>query len=157
MPPADTGIRKALFIATPHFGIFRCHHARARGRSTDPRTSTRNELCLDLATWNQGIDDLRGIDAISVIGDAGNGLTGTRQFNDAVTSLTSGSLGFYAANRTRIVRLCHTDGIAFLACASGVGPIAQLNSADHPTARILLSFLNDTQDWRSVGTRPRAK
>lgn len=153
-PPADTRIRKALFIATPHFGTSVATTLGPAGDRQIQELQLGTTFVFDLATWNQGIDDLRGIDAISVIGDAGNGLTGTRLFNDAVTSLTSGSLGFYAANRTRIVRLCHTDGIALFACASGVGPIAQLNSVDHPTARILLSFLNDTQDWRSVGTGP---
>lgn len=152
-PPAETRVRKIVFVATPHFGT---GVASLLGSTADrqiQQLQTGSTFVFDLATWNQGQDDLRGVDAISVLGDGGNGAVGLRGFDDSVTSLTSGSLGFFALqDRTRILPYCHTSGLALqLGCISGALPIAQLNSASHMTAQILLSFLNDTQAWRTVG------
>ncbi len=41
----------------------------------------------NLARWNQGTDDLRGIDSLSIVGNSGT--TGT---DDGAVSLNSGSL-----------------------------------------------------------------
>ncbi len=151
LPPAETKVRKIIFIATPHAGTeITSLLLGGNDRQTDA-LQMGSAFIFDLATWNQGIDDLRGADAIAVLGDAGSGLVGTSRFNDPVTSLTSGSLGFVSPDRTRILPYCHTDGIALVGCIRPTTPIAQMNSGDHLTAQIMLSFLNDTQAWRAIG------
>jgi len=58
-PPANPGIRKAVFLATPHFGALAI-----AGMLTRPPLDVQLEAMLpgspilwDLATWNQGFDD----------------------------------------------------------------------------------------------------
>ena len=64
-----------------------------------------------LDTWNQGTDDLRGVDAVAAAGNAGSGGTGDPAgFDDGVVPLTSASLRFYLPGRTRVVPYCHIDG-----------------------------------------------
>lgn len=155
LPPVDTKIRKALFIGTPHFGTGVTLLLGAGADRQITALQLGSAFVFDLATWNQGIDDLRGVDAIAVLGDAGNGLVGRSGFDDAVTSLTSGSLEFVSSGRTRILPYCHTDGLALLGCRSGARPIAQMDSTDHLTAQIMLSFLGDTDTWRSIGQSPQ--
>ncbi|MDQ6675673.1 MAG: hypothetical protein M3Z09_00085 [Acidobacteriota bacterium] len=76
-------------------------------------------------------------------------------FDDGIVALTSASLGFYQLGRTRILPLCHTDpgGLTGLArfCDSSVRGIAQIRTASDDTARIVLSFLNGTAAWQTVG------
>ena len=158
LPPSETMIRKSVFLGTPHFGSPATSLLAGLGGTGDAQTTQLqpgSRFVFDLATWNQGTDDLRGVDAISVVGTASNGSLLMRSgFGDGVTTLTSGSLGFYGTGRTRVVPLCHTGGITALICTGGSGQLAHMNSADHQSARILLSFLNDTPEWRSVGTSP---
>src|SRR5271169_254297 len=58
-PPAAVGVRKAVFLATPHFGTSIA--------SMLPVTSQLKEMTsgsaflFGLGTWNQGTDDLRGV------------------------------------------------------------------------------------------------
>lgn len=155
-PPAETRIRKAVFIATPHFGTTVALNLAADRQATALGSGTR--FLYDLAAWNQGTDDLRGVDAISVIGNAGRGANGvTALFDDAVTSLTSGSLGFLAAGRTRILPHCHTGGslIVLLGlCPSTAPAIAAINSNTHDTGRIILSFFDGNDLWKSIGQAP---
>jgi uncharacterized protein (TIGR03437 family) len=114
-----------------------------------------SRFVFDLATWNQGTDDLRGVDAIAVIGNAANGLLLMKsEFGDGVTTLTSGSLGFFGTGRTRIVPYCHTGGLAAFVCVNRSGQLAQLNSPDHQSAKIVRSFLSDTPEWRTIGETP---
>lgn len=116
-----------------------------------------NQFLWDLATWNQGQDDLRGIDAIAIIGNAGTYGT-TNNASDGVVSLTSASLGFVEPDqRTRIVPYCHITpgfltGLA-MSCTGAQG-IADINSASHLTAQIVRSFLANTTAWQSIGTQP---
>ena len=151
-PPAAPVIRKAIFLATPHFGsglglIF--------GSDTQSQElASGSQFLFDLGTWNQGTDDLRGVDALALAGNAGSEvMTG---FDDGVVALSSASIGFVQPGRTRVVPYCHTsaDGIliALGLCSSGSKPIAQITSATQDIAVALVSFLTGTSAWQSVGT-----
>jgi len=154
-PPTATHVRKAVFLATPHFGtgvasllgITRQVNEMASGSS----------FLFQLDTWNQGTDDLRGVDAVAAAGNAGSGGTGNPAgFDDGVVALTSGSLEFYRPGRTRVVPYCHIGGggiiTLFNLCPGDATGIAHIDSATHDSARIMVSFLSGTDDWQSVGT-----
>jgi len=151
-PPVNTGIRKAVFLATPNFGS-----SVASFFGIDIQTdemSTGSFFTFDLATWNQGTDDLRGIDALALVGNDGTGLAVMGEFDDGVVSLTSGSIGFAIPGRTRVLPYCHNNSgfvtAAFL-CPPGAPGIAQGKAATDANAAIVLSFLNDTPDWQTIG------
>jgi uncharacterized protein (TIGR03437 family) len=157
-PPPSVLVRKAIFLATPNFGtgiglLF------SASTQVDELTSGSRFL-FDLATWNQGADDLRGVDAVAAAGNAGQGLAlGTvAGFDDGVVPLTSASLRFYLPGRTRVLPFCHIDGggIITLAglCSFDAKGIANIDSPTHPTAQIIVSFLNGTEDWKNVGKAP---
>ncbi len=167
-PPANPLVRDLVLIATPNFGSFL-----AANNSTSIPTGTQSaemipgsSLLWNLATWNQRIDDLRGVNAIAVIGNAGSyisNLTGITLGNatDGVVSLASASLGFVAQQTgvTRIVPYCHVDPGAFtnptfgpLTC-SGTG-IANVTDQAQLTGVIVRSFLAGTTDWQSIGSTP---
>ena len=154
-PPVNHKVRKLVAIATPHFGSFQAGYIGTQ----ESEMALGNQFLWDLATWNQGQDDLRGIDALAIIGNAGTYGT-TNNASDGVVSLTSGSLGFVEPDqRTRIVPYCHiTPGFLTglgMSCANNQG-IADINSASHLTSLIVRSFLADTPAWQSLGTQPSA-
>jgi uncharacterized protein (TIGR03437 family) len=157
-PPAMPKIRKSVFIGTPHFGSFQADSVLADivfGLSNQTNEMKRgSQFIWDLATWNQFGDDLRGTDALAVIGSAGSNLS---RASDGVVGLTSGSLDFAGPGRTRIVNYCHiplSPGIeaGFLGC-TGPG-IAYIDAPSHPTYQIVLSFLAGGAAWQTVGTAP---
>jgi uncharacterized protein (TIGR03437 family) len=153
-PPAATHVRKAVFLATPHFGT---GVALLFGFTTQVQElASGSRFLFDLGTWNQGADDLRGVDAITAIGNGGSGVAVMPGFDDGVVALTSASLGFYMPGRTRVVPFCHvgTGGLLGFAglCAPNAQSIANIQSATHDSARIIISFFNGTEEWRSVGT-----
>ncbi len=143
-PPQNTKIRKIVFIATPHYGA-----AVANDFGIDLTDAEVTEMeegsgfLYNLARWNQGIDDLRGSDSISIAGDSG--ITGT---DDGLVSMNSASLLSFsqAALRTRVLPYCHTAILASLGFCTGVG----IATAPE-TATIVRSFLGGTNDWSSVG------
>jgi hypothetical protein len=113
----------------------------------------------ELATWNQGGDDLRGVDAIGIIGNAGS-WNSLLNASDGVVSLTSGSIGFARdQSRTRILPYCHINPSflvdLFMDCSTQPG-IAEIDSPMHPTWTIIQSFLAGTSDWASIGATPSA-
>jgi len=152
-PPANHKVRKLVTIATPHFGSFKALYVGAQLSEM----ALGNQFLWDLATWNQGQDDLRGVDALAIVGNAGTYET-TLNASDGVVSLTSGSLGFARPDpRTRIVPYCHSSpeflsGLG-MSC-SGYQGIADINSASHLSAQIVRSFLADTSAWQSLGSPP---
>jgi uncharacterized protein (TIGR03437 family) len=156
-PPAATHVRRAVFLATPHFGS---GVAVLLGLPVPQvqELASGSRFLFDLATWNQGTDDLRGIDAIAAAGNGGTGFgLGTMPgFDDGVVALTSASLRFYMPGRTRVVPFCHVNGgglVTFAGlCPTGAVGIANIQSATQDAARIVVSFLNGTDDWKSVGT-----
>jgi uncharacterized protein (TIGR03437 family) len=151
-PPAVTHIRKIIFVATPHFGT---GIGLPFGNTLTNELSSGSRFLFDLATWNQGTDDLRGVDAMAIIGNGGTGHATTDGFDDGVIALTSASLGFYMPGRTRVVRYCHVDGGGLISfggyCDFNALGIAVFRSTTQDPARIILSFLNDTADWQSIG------
>jgi uncharacterized protein (TIGR03437 family) len=141
-PPARTGIRKAVFIGTMHFGT----HV-ATSTYADPQVrqmALGSQFLFDLATWNQGTDDLRGIDAIAVAGTAGRNGPAT----DSVVTVHSAAIDFAARGRTAVFPLCHTQGgIGQLFLCEASPGLTRVADENHPTARLVLDFLNDVPSW----------
>ena len=155
-PLPDPRVRKAVMIASPHFGSFEAPNI---GTQT-PEMVPGSSFLWKLATWNQDQDDLRGVDAIAIAGNAGNYYFGNNA-DDGVVSLTSASLNFARADqRTRVVPYCHVTpglttafGTVGMIC-SGQQGIADIDSPSHLTAQIIQSFLADTLAWMSLGSPP---
>ena len=153
-PPENTHIRKIVFLATPHFGVgLTAGLPFSAGILTE--LASGSQFLFDLATWNQGTEDLRGIDAIQAVGNAGTGLATTKGFDDGLVALTSASLGFVKTGRTRVLPYCHTDGTGLLGmfgfCPQSATGIAKIGSETDPVARLIVSFLAGTNDWQTVG------
>jgi uncharacterized protein (TIGR03437 family) len=153
-PPVNPLVRKFVQIATPNFGSFLATSILGEQAAEMIPASS---FLWGLATWNQWGDDLRGVDALAIIGNAGICCSLTSQLlhaSDGLVSLTSASLGFARdPSRTRIVPYCHTDSFFLLGCS---GP-AIANADEAPkTAQILRSFLADSADWASatISTTP---
>jgi uncharacterized protein (TIGR03437 family) len=145
VPPPTTRVRKAIFIGTPHFGT---HVATSTNADVHVRQmSLGSSFLFDLATWNQGTDDLRGVDSLSIAGTGGR----TEPGSDSVVSLSSASIDFAFPRRTAILPLCHTQGgIGQLFLCGGTPGLARVFKEDHPTAQLVLDFLNGTGTWRTV-------
>ncbi len=152
LPPANPGIRKIVFLATPNFGspIAILFGVDNQGREL----ASGGPFVFDLGTWNQGTDDLRGIDALALVGNVGTGQAVTPGFDDGVVGLTSASIGFAEPGHTRIIPYCHTGpglvSIAGLCPANAPGIGIGVNATD-PNVAATLSFLNDTSAWMSIG------
>ncbi len=152
-PPVNPRVRKAVFLGSPHFGI---GFAQLFGSvaAVDPQVRAQlpgSRFLFDLATWNQGADDLRGVDAIAVAGAAS--ATG-----DGLVSFTSASLRFQAGeDRLRVVPYCHTNSPLLRLAAPGCARppfLAEVNSDEHLSWRIIRSFLEGTNEWKQLGSEP---
>ncbi len=159
-PPASPKIRKAVFLATPHFGSPLADEIQTNallsalygGDAQILEMQRASQFQWDLATWNQFGDDLRGVDAVSAVGNAG-----PSQQSDGVVDLTSASLDFAAPGRTRVIPYCHissTDfsGLAGALTGCNAAGIAFIDSPTHPSYQIVSSFLLGTAAWQSIGT-----
>ncbi|MBC7924128.1 MAG: hypothetical protein H7039_00575, partial [Bryobacteraceae bacterium] len=75
-PPADPKIRRVVFLAVPFFGSFLADFTDVLpGYRLDEQTrelQPGSAFTFDLATWNQGREDLRGVDALAVITNGGS-------------------------------------------------------------------------------------
>ena len=159
-PPATTYIRKAIFLGTPHFGSFQADSQLATiifAQNVQTTAMQRaSQFVWDLATWNQFGDDLRGVDALAVAGNAGAWGT-LANASDGIVILTSAAIDFAEAGRTRIVGYCHiplSSGTEaqYLGC-TGPG-IAFIDSPSHQSYQIVSSFLANTNAWQSIGSAP---
>jgi hypothetical protein len=150
--PVDPRVRKLVEIATPNFGSYLAAQFAPLLPGTQAPEMIPGSLFLwSLARWNQGADDLRGVDALAVIGNAGS-LSGLANAGDGLVSLTSASLGFARdQSRTRILPYCHTDPTPGVNCSAV--KIANFDEAPQ-TGQIVQSFLADTPDWQSIGSTP---
>lgn len=155
-PPATVPIRKAIFLATPHFGT-----AVANDLGNDTQThemSVGSQFLFDLSTWNNNNDDLRGVDALAIIGNGGTGVeSGKAGFDDGVVTLTSGSIAFARPGRTRIVPYCHTTDpllVAFGVCSSSTPAINDIGDPKGNNTLVgpmIVSFLTGTTLWQNLG------
>ena len=168
-PPTPTLVRDVVMIAVPNFGSYVAgNYALTIPAGTqDAELIPGSSLLWNLANWNQHEDDMRGVNAIGIIGNAGvwnAGLNSTTQLanaGDGVVSLTSASLSFLlqGSSTTRIVPYCHVDPAAFTSTNFGTFAcnepgIANVTSTSHPTGQIVRSFLAGTSDWKSIGGTP---
>jgi pimeloyl-ACP methyl ester carboxylesterase len=153
-PPSNPRIRKAVFIATPHYG------ALAVSGFLVPANPDKQAVQLlqgssylwDLATWNQGTADLRDVDAISIAGSGGISRP-VPQSHDGAVPITSASFAnVIGTARVRVVPYCHTSGLPTFLCQGRA--ISEVDAADHLSWRIIRSFLAGTSEWRSVGVAP---
>ncbi len=166
-PPTTPLVHKLVLIATPNFGSFVAanYYTQFAAGSQDSELVPGSSLLWNLATWNQRVDDLRGVSAIAVVGNAGNYTaslstsTVLANASDGLVSLTSASLGFVnpSATVTRIVPYCHVDPSAFTNAnfgtfACNAAGIANVNSTTQYTGLIVRSFLSGTTDWQSIGS-----
>ena len=154
LPPAAVAVRRAVFLATPHYGTLIA--GLLGGDRQTAEMSLGSQFLFDLNTWNQGTDDLRGISAIAVAGNiGGNESQYAAGFDDGVVALTSASLTFYRPATTRVVPYCHTMNVLLTFanyCPAGAPAIAFLSTdPNNPVGRILLSFLTGTTAWQAVG------
>jgi uncharacterized protein (TIGR03437 family) len=170
-PPATTLVRDLILIATPNFGSFVAanYSTSIAVGSQSAELIPGSSLLWNLATWNQRGDDLRGVNALAIVGNAGyylpspSSTTELDNASDGLVSLTSASLGFIlqSSPATRIVPYCHIDPSAFTNTTFGTylcnAPgIANVTSTSQYTGQIVRSFLAGTADWQSIGTAPSA-
>jgi uncharacterized protein (TIGR03437 family) len=167
----NTLVRDLVLIATPNFGSY----VAGEYAAGIPTTTQSGELVpgsallWNLSTWNQHGDDLRGANAIALVGNQGPyvaSLSATTQLNnasDGLVSETSASLTFVSQkpSLTRVVPYCHIDPSAFTNTTLGsfncnAPGIANVTDTSHLTGQIVRSFLAGATDWQSIGTAPTA-
>ncbi len=152
-PPDEHKIRKAVFLGGLFFGVGNGASPAGSGHCDPVPDPQDDALCIgsrflwDLATWNRGGDDLRGIDAIALAGSGQETVVGSRSSDgDGVVSVSSASLSFaYPAERTRIVTACHVEEVC-------MPTVSFVDSDSHPAWLMIESFLAGTDDWKSVGS-----
>jgi hypothetical protein len=94
-------------LGTPNFGT-----SLANQLGNDNQTAeleTGSQFLFDLNTWNQGTDDLRGVDALAILGIGGTGTEfGIQGFHDGVVTAISASIAFASPAHSRVIRYCDT-------------------------------------------------
>ena len=153
-PPVAVPIRKTVFLSSPHFGL-----AAAAALGADQQTaemSLGSKFLFDLNTWNQGGDDLRGVDALAISGNAGTGVASSTVpgYDDGLVAVVSSSLGFLRPGRTRLVPNCHSSSPFYALFGTCPATAPALNIMTDPNAtvsKLVLSFLAGTNDWQSLG------
>ena len=162
-PPTPTLVRDLVFIATPNFGSFvaATYASLLAGQQQSAELVPGSSLLWNLATWNQYGDDLRGVNAIAVVGNAGVYNQTVSNASDGLVSLTSASLGFVAqqSSVTRVVPYCHVDPAVFINSVLGTfncnaTGIANVTDTSQMTGQIVRSFLGGTNTWTTIGTSP---
>lgn len=150
-PPANPQVRKLMLIATPNFGSFIAAEFSALLGAQGAEMEPGSPFLWNLSRWNQFTDDLRGVDSLAIVGNAGP-LGNNNNASDGVVSLTSASLGFVRdTTHTRILPYCHTDDLAIIGCTAGA--IANADEAPE-TAQIVESYLAGSSAWSSIGGTP---
>jgi pimeloyl-ACP methyl ester carboxylesterase len=150
-PPTRPRIRKLVEIGTPNFGSFKALNLGAQTAEMIPGSL----FLLGLSRgYTQLGDDLRGVDALAIIGNRGN-LGNLPRASDGVVTLLSGSLQFARdSSRTRILNYCHVNSSfvanPLLGTMDCIGNgIANVDEAPE-TAAIVTSFLANSSEWQSI-------
>lgn len=153
-PPTNTKIRKLVLLGTPNFGVSNNFSLLSLLLPwTPPQVSEMqfgSQFLWNESTWNQRYDDLRGVDALAIVGTAGVFPDGVPW--DGVVDVASASLDFYdsSGSRTRAVPYCHA-GVAIPAtCPFGSELIADVDSRSHLSYEIIRSFLDGNDGWESI-------
>ena len=150
-------------IAVPNFGSFVAgtYAQQILAGTQSAELIPGSSFLWNLGTWNQFGDDLRGVSAIAVVGNAGAYNATVANASDGLVSMTSASLGFVAKQltTTRIVPYCHIDPIVFTNISLGsfqcIAPgIANVTDANQLTGQIVRSYLSGTTAWMSIGSSP---
>ena len=157
MPPADTRVRKWVSIATPNFGaIIPSPIADFLPDIQSRELVPGNQFLFDLATWNQNHDDLRGVDTVGIIGNAG-GFGPLAGSNDGTVAVTSASMSFALPDeRTRVLPYCHGAGnlTSILGLGCDAPPLARIQNDNPLSWQIVDSFLSGTDAWKTIGHPP---
>ncbi len=152
-PPANPGIRRLIFLATPQFGTALTTYLGIDKQSQE--LTIGSQFLFDLNTWNNNTDDLRGVDALAIVGNGGTGLESLKPgFDDGLATLTSASIGFARTGRTRVVPACHSNDsllTALFLCSSNAPSIAKITDSANLVGQIIVSFLTGTDQWQSLG------
>ena len=156
-PPIDPRVRRWVSIATPNFGAL----IPAIAVPFLPNVQARelvagSRFLFDLATWNQNQDDLRGVDTVAIIGNAG-GIVPLEGSSDGTVAVTSASMSFARPDeQTRVLPYCHGAGdltsILGLGCNSP--PLAKIQTDNPLSWQIIDSFLAGTNAWKTIGRSP---
>ncbi len=156
-PPDPHRVRKLALLATPNFGSYIAVNLPLVSPQL-PELMSGSDFSWRLNTWNQGKDDLRGIDALGLIGNGCSYAFTDRpqapldNAADGLVTLMSGSLNFARGpERTRVLPYRHTDATLPL-CDNNAPGLAIVDGPAHLTAMALTSFLSGTDDWRNIGT-----
>lgn len=148
IPPRQVRVRKAIFLGTPHFGSYTAVPLPLLPVQVSQLVEG-SAFVWDLATWNVGGDDLRGVDALAIVG-AGCPFGSKAEASDGVVALTSASLVFAREpERTRVVPYRHTSTV--LGPCPARTMLANIDDAAHLSYRAIQSFLTDTDEWRAIG------
>jgi uncharacterized protein (TIGR03437 family) len=157
-PPVDPKVRKWVSIATPNFGALLPNILTSFLPDTQASELVPgNQFLFDLATWNQNHDDLRGVDTVGIIGNAG-GFGPFSGGSDGTVAVTSASMSFVEPDeRTRILPYCHGAGdlTSILGLGCDAPPLAKIQSDNPLSWQIVDSFLAGSDTWRTVGHSPR--
>ncbi len=157
VPPPDPRIRRWVAMATPNFGALIPSIAlpflpSVRARQMVPG----NQFLFDLATWNQNQDDLRGVETVAIVGNAG-GVGPLAGSNDGTVAVTSASFSFALPDeRTRVVPYCHGAGdlTSILGLGCEAPPLAKIQTDNPLSWQIIDSFLSGTERWKTLGRAP---
>ncbi len=159
-PPADPLVRKTILVAAENFGAPLAGSAPGGGEQV-PQLRAGSRFLWDLATWHQGLDDLRETDALAILGTGARDASGDGVAPALGASISAPAFFGIPPERTRILPVCHNAPAAFFCSAQEV--IMAVDSEDHPTAQIVRSFLASTDDdpssdnvpaWRQIGETP---
>jgi uncharacterized protein (TIGR03437 family) len=156
-PPADTHVRKWVSIATPNFGaLLPSLLTNFFPDQQAQELSGGSQFLFDLATWNQNRDDLRGVDAVGLVGNAG-GAGPLQGSSDGTVAVTSASMSFTEPDeRTRVLPYCHGAGdlTSILGLGCNAPPLAKIQSDNPLSWSIIDSFLAGTDAWKTMGHTP---
>jgi uncharacterized protein (TIGR03437 family) len=151
-PPADPKIRKLVLVAGEHFGAPIANLVNT-GEQV-PQLKPGSRFTWDLNTWHQGFDDLREVDALAIAGTGGANGTSDGVAPLAGASLSSSIFFNREPERTRILTACHNHEAAAFSLCNTNNVIMNVDAEDHPSGRIIRSFLAGTDEWRQIGETP---